>query len=238
MGAQFSRYEVRLILVMLISLGVGLVVGQRWLRPPAPAFGGKGVVVAAPAASPTPAPAGTGRLDGSTPAAATATTTAPPADTAPPTPNAGAFTSSGRLDLNRAGQADLETLPGIGPSKARAILETRSRVGGFRRVEDLDAVPGIGAKTLESLRPHVEVTGQPTADPPAAASEAMGPVVYLNRATLAELDSLEGVGPVLAERILADRVINGPFRRIDDLTRVRGVGSKIVERNRHRLKLD
>ncbi len=59
------------------------------------------------------------------------------------------------LDLSRAGAEDLEALPGIGPSLAAAILAQRERVGGFRRIDDLLAVPGVGRRTVERLRPWV-----------------------------------------------------------------------------------
>jgi competence protein ComEA len=61
------------------------------------------------------------------------------------------------LDLNAAGEADLVHLPGIGPAKARAILERRAREGPYMRVEELLDVPGIGPKTLARLRDLVVV---------------------------------------------------------------------------------
>jgi competence ComEA-like helix-hairpin-helix protein len=53
-----------------------------------------------------------------------------------------------------------------------------------------------------------------------------------NTATAAELTVLPSIGPTLAERIVADREANGPFRSIEDLQRVRGVGPRTVERIR------
>lgn len=63
----------------------------------------------------------------------------------------------GRLDLNRASARSLSRIKGIGDGTARAIVEHRERVGPFKSVDDLDAVPGIGTKTLERLRVVVEV---------------------------------------------------------------------------------
>lgn len=59
----------------------------------------------------------------------------------------------GLISLNRASPTELETLPGIGPSKAAAIVANRP----YSTIEDLERVPGIGAKTLEQLRPLVTV---------------------------------------------------------------------------------
>jgi competence protein ComEA len=60
------------------------------------------------------------------------------------------------LDLNMAGAADLVILPGIGPTRAEAIVQHRQS-DPFRSVEDLLQVHGIGPKTLEKLRPFVHV---------------------------------------------------------------------------------
>lgn len=61
------------------------------------------------------------------------------------------------VNLNTATAAELEAVPGIGPSTARAILEYRTKHGSFQKVDDLTAVSGIGPKTLEKLRPYLKV---------------------------------------------------------------------------------
>ncbi|MEF3306066.1 ComEA family DNA-binding protein [Paenibacillus sp. GYB003] len=63
-------------------------------------------------------------------------------------------------DLNRATAAELDKLPGIGPSKAKAIAEYREREGPFRSIDDLKKVKGIGDKTFESLKPFIKVEPQ------------------------------------------------------------------------------
>jgi competence protein ComEA len=52
------------------------------------------------------------------------------------------------------------------------------------------------------------------------------PAVSLNRATLEQLDSLPGVGPTLAQRILAYRTSHGSFRTVDQLRQVSGIGAR------------
>lgn len=69
----------------------------------------------------------------------------------------GAWRADGTLDLNRAGAADLEQLPGVGPVLAQRIVDHREQIGRFAAVEDLLGVSGIGQRTLESLRPLVSV---------------------------------------------------------------------------------
>jgi competence protein ComEA len=63
----------------------------------------------------------------------------------------------GPLDVNAATVAELETLPGIGPATAAAIVEHRAQNGPFASVDDLDAVPGIGTAKLAAVRDLVTV---------------------------------------------------------------------------------
>ena len=65
--------------------------------------------------------------------------------------------ADGKIDLNTADQAALETLPRIGPALAQRILEWREENGRFRSVDDLLAVSGIGEKMLEGVRDKVRV---------------------------------------------------------------------------------
>ena len=67
--------------------------------------------------------------------------------------------ASQRVDPNEADLASLVRLPGIGPTRARAILKYRQgRTGrAFVRADDLTAVPGIGPGTLDHLREHLDL---------------------------------------------------------------------------------
>lgn len=76
-----------------------------------------------------------------------------PADSAPGAP--GPEPSAATVPLNSADQAALETIPGVGPVTAGAILEHRERVGSFASVDELLDVDGIGPATLEAIRPYV-----------------------------------------------------------------------------------
>lgn len=70
----------------------------------------------------------------------------------------GAAAVHSRLDLNRASARELESLPGIGVVIAQRVVAFRASVGGFRTVEDLREVKGIGTKTFDRLKPLVTVS--------------------------------------------------------------------------------
>ena len=67
----------------------------------------------------------------------------------------------GLIDLNEATTQELETLPGIGPSLASAIVAYREENGPFAAVDEVDNVPGIGPKTLDAIRQLVTVSSGP-----------------------------------------------------------------------------
>ena len=65
--------------------------------------------------------------------------------------------SQGSVNINTATAEQLQSLPRIGPAMAQRIITWREAHGGFRSVDELDAVPGIGPTLLETLRPLVTV---------------------------------------------------------------------------------
>jgi len=65
---------------------------------------------------------------------------------------------AGKLDLNHATQKELENLPGIGPVHAKSIIASRNARGGkFKSIDDIEKIDGIGPKTVETIRPYVEL---------------------------------------------------------------------------------
>ena len=69
------------------------------------------------------------------------------------------------VDLNSATAEQLQQVPGIGPSTAKAIVNFRQKSGPFQKVEDLLAIKGISKARFEKMRPYLTI-GSPTASSP------------------------------------------------------------------------
>lgn len=63
------------------------------------------------------------------------------------------------VNLNTATQAELQTLKGVGPAKAKAIIDDRTKNGAFKSVDDLDRVKGFSKKSVDRLRTEVTTDG-------------------------------------------------------------------------------
>ena len=158
------------------------------------------------------------------------------------------------IDPNVASAEELDRLPGVGASKALRIVREREENGPFASVEELARVTGLGPKSVERLKPYVRVAGSrgggsvarpamrarawPSAEEGRkAAATVPGALVDLNRATAEELRALPGIGPVMADRIVAHRKKRGGFRKLEELMEVRGVGAKTFARLKPLMKI-
>ena len=140
---------------------------------------------------------------------------------------------SGPVDLNTATEAQLVALPGVGPATAKKIIAARP----YASVSDLSKA-GLSAKGIQKLSSMVTVSGAPAA--PAAPAAPMAPMapakagraaaapaggpVDLNAGTQKQLESLPGVGPATAKKIIAGR----PYSTVADLSRA-GVSNKVIQ---------
>jgi len=147
------------------------------------------------------------------------------------------FSAWAGVNVNQASSVELESLPGIGPVKAADIVQYRTEHGPFKNLTDLDAVPGIGPKTLQNITPLVIFSGKPgDAAPPndskaatQAPAAATANAININTADASSLQVIPGIGPSKAAAIVADRTTNGPFKDCSDLQRVRGVGAATID---------
>lgn len=163
-----------------------------------------------------------------------------------------------RINLNRADRAELLQLPGVGETLASRIEDHRRKTGGFRSVEQLAEVPGFGPARLEQLRewvcvddPEEDRAGNATVVTRSAAKPSTGDgtttaasaygakkvanlkePININQASAEEMQRvLPGIGPTLARRIVEERQ-KAPFKSVEDLRRVHGIGAKTLERLR------
>lgn len=70
-----------------------------------------------------------------------------------------AFGAQAAVDLNTATQSELESVKGLGPAKAKAIIEYRQKNGPFKSVNDLDKVKGFGQASIRKLASELTVGG-------------------------------------------------------------------------------
>jgi competence protein ComEA len=79
-------------------------------------------------------------------------------ETAPPPPGGSAPDAiTGKININTASVDELDTLSGIGPVIAKAIIDYRTKHGPFQKIEDIDAVTGIGDALFEKIKDHITV---------------------------------------------------------------------------------
>ncbi len=164
------------------------------------------------------------------------------------------------IDLNRATAQDLDAIPGLGPALAQRIVDYRNTHGPFKKIEDLLAVPGIGPQNLQKLKPYLGLGTPEARAPsdwkaamtpgPAGSGNNIEPqegklpgskksglpskapdrLLDPNLASQEDLETLPGIGPVLAQRIIAYRQTHGPYKKIADLRKVSGIGPKKLEK--------
>lgn len=144
-----------------------------------------------------------------------------------------------RLNINSATEEELMTLPGVGRAVAQNIVEYRDCIGGFRKVEDLALVSGIGAARLESIKPEICVSSRggssqhsPSSSGRRDPEQAPCGGVNINSATAAQLLSVRGLTEKTAGNIVRYRAENGPFRSVEDLVRVPHINGSLLDRIR------
>ena len=151
------------------------------------------------------------------------------------------------IDLDRAGLDEIARLPRVGPALAKRIAARRDSLGRIGGLAGRDQVQGVGPGLLQGIAPHVAFSGgaeiapsgadhgTPPArgTPPRTARQPAGPPtrqIDVNSASEKELTALPGVGPAKARAIVEWRTEHGPFRAVDDLARVPGIGPSLLAR--------
>ncbi|XP_058475353.1 endonuclease/exonuclease/phosphatase family domain-containing protein 1 [Solea solea] len=144
-----------------------------------------------------------------------------------------------RLNINTATEEELMTLPGVNRTVAQNIVEYRDCIGGYKKVEDLALVSGIGATKLEAIKLEICVSSRTSSSQHSPSSlrkdpdhQGCGTGININSATAAQLMSIRGVTEKIAKNVVAYRVENGPFKSIEDLVRVNHINSSLLDKIR------
>ena len=164
--------------------------------------------------------------------------TSPPtaAGTAPtPSSVASPASSAAALVVHVVGQVNRPGLVRL--TAGSRVADAIEAAGGARRGADLSAL-NLARLVVDGEQVHVPKPGEAVASPGAGAGDgAAGALVSLNTADVAGLDTLPGVGPVLAQRILDWRTEHGRFTSVDELGEVSGIGDKLMSQLRPRVTL-
>ena len=124
--------------------------------------------------------------------------------------------------------------PGVYPILEGArVVDAITAAGGAKKGIDLSNI-NLARLLIDGEQVLV---GKNRQQPRSKSKSGYSGTVYINRASAAQFDSLDGIGPVIAKRIIAYRNINGPFVDIADLQKVDGIGGKTFERIKSRLSL-
>ncbi|XP_040288136.1 endonuclease/exonuclease/phosphatase family domain-containing protein 1 [Bufo bufo] len=155
--------------------------------------------------------------------------------------------SQERLNINTATEEELMTLPGVSRQVAQNIVEYREYIGGFKKVEDLALVSGVGAAKLEQVKFEICVSskgGSAQHSPNSLRKDVeyghhsghlSATRVNINTATAAQLMNLRGLTEEMAQNIILYRTQHGPLKSIEDLVKVDSITIAFLDKVRHQV---
>ena len=110
------------------------------------------------------------------------------------------------------------------------VKDAMNAAGGPADDADLDRI-NLAAPLSDGMQVHCPRKGETVSTPPSGSNStaAAGPI-NINTATLEQLEALPGIGPAIAQRIIDYRAANGPFKSIEDIKQVKGIGDALFEK--------
>lgn len=152
------------------------------------------------------------------------------------------------IDIRTATLKELKYLPAIGTKRAMDIIAYRDSIG-FQNVNEICNVKGIGEKIYQRILPDLLVFGnseyqkkkttvKSTKTKSTKPQQIYTGKVNINSAGVKELSRLSGIGPVKAKAIIDYREEHGAFKTAEELTKVKGIGAKTLEKNLDRIVLE
>jgi DNA uptake protein ComE-like DNA-binding protein len=116
------------------------------------------------------------------------------------------------IDINKATQEDLIKIYGIGDAISLRILKFKESLGGFVSMEQMNDVWGLSPEVIENLNSHFKVMAVPNVKK-----------IDINNASIKELSQFPYFNYQLARQIVTFRSMNGDFKNVDDLTKIKGL---------------
>jgi DNA uptake protein ComE-like DNA-binding protein len=116
------------------------------------------------------------------------------------------------IDINQATQEDLVKVYGIGDAISLRILKFRESLGGFVTMEQMNDVWGLSPEVVEKLNSHFKISVQPNIKK-----------IDINNASIKELSQFPYFNYQLARQIVTFRSMNGDFKNVNDLTKIKGL---------------
>ena len=116
------------------------------------------------------------------------------------------------IDINKATQEDLIKIYGIGEAISLRILKLKESLGGFVSMEQMKDVWGLSPEVIENLDSHFKVSELPNLKK-----------IDINNASIKELSQFPYFNYQLAKQIVTFRSMNGDFKNVNDLTKIKGL---------------
>lgn len=163
-----------------------------------------------------------------------------------------AHDETGNININTADIEELKELALIGVNKAESIIQYRQQHGPFKSIDEIKLVSGIGEGIFRKNEDKITVgeeiaekekanrgldeknrtrpTSTPSSQKVVAVERALKEsLININTASKQQLESLNGIGPKIAERIIQYRQEQGAFTTVEELQEVKGIEKKNFE---------